>query len=103
MPFLQILIQKQVIETKRKYTLTVKRRAPMINLKKVHDIDPIAYATYKFDHSPVVYKEDGTLEERIKTGPVYCVFFGCGKRLSLNEKLCGERCIDHPKGMRNIW
>lgn len=25
-----------------------------------------------------------------------CSFFGCGKQLSLQESLQGERCIDHP-------
>jgi len=27
----------------------------------------------------------------------YCTHFGCGKLLTLPEKLCGCRCIDHMK------
>jgi len=32
----------------------------------------------------------------------YCSFFGCGKRLSLVESLCGDRCIRHEKVKMDI-
>ncbi len=28
---------------------------------------------------------------------ICCSFFGCGKVLSMREKLFGDRCINHPK------
>ena len=34
-------------------------------------------------------------EEKRYIPETYCSFFGCGKLLTLAEKLCGCRCIDH--------
>lgn len=31
------------------------------------------------------------------TEDICCSFFGCGKVLSMREKLFGDRCINHPK------
>lgn len=48
--------------------------------------------------TPTSYKESGNPEKfynNIKRG--ICSHFGCKKRLSLQESLQGERCIDHPK------
>lgn len=32
-----------------------------------------------------------------KAEPVICAHFGCGKQLSLEEQLCGTKCISHSK------
>ena len=31
-----------------------------------------------------------------------CSYFGCGKQLTLQESLQGERCINHPKTSKTI-
>lgn len=46
------------------------------------------------------YKGAEDVEERYFTGiteDICCSFFGCGKVLSMREKLFGDRCINHPK------
>lgn len=32
-------------------------------------------------------------EEIIKIEPIYCIIFGCGKQLTLVEKLAGLKCL----------
>lgn len=34
-------------------------------------------------------------ENILEIEPVYCDHFGCGKRLTLQETLCGNRCTGH--------
>lgn len=40
---------------------------------------------------PTQFNFNGNIEDTC------CSFFGCGKILTLTEKLFGERCINHPK------
>lgn len=35
-------------------------------------------------------------------GVIICSFFGCGTKLTLQEKRCGDYCINHLGGKRNI-
>lgn len=32
-----------------------------------------------------------------------CAHFGCNKRLTLQERLCGRRCVDHPRIIRKPY
>lgn len=41
-------------------------------------------------------------ENRVEVIEKTCTFFGCGKRLSMRQAMAGNRCEDHPKGMKQF-
>lgn len=43
----------------------------------------------------LIYEEFEPIDENATLTKVYCRYFGCGKRLSLIENLCGDKCSDH--------
>lgn len=86
-----VVIRKLREPRKAKY----RAPEPNVNLRKVNDIDPLNYRTTEFNYSPASYKPHGTVEERIKINPVVCDYFGCGKTLTMIEKMCGKNCLKH--------
>lgn len=66
------------------------------NILKVNDINPFAYREVKFNYSASDYKKSN-IEDAIKINDQVCSFFGCNKILTRADKLCGDRCPDHPK------
>ncbi len=56
------------------------------------------------NHDDKIYeKELKEMQRRfiIRSEPARCKVFGCGKILSLQEQLFGDRCVNHPKKEKN--
>lgn len=45
-------------------------------------------------------KAEPVIERDLEPTEICCSFFGCGKKLTREEKLCGDRCVSHPKGKK---
>lgn len=73
------------------------------NILKVNDTNPMDYVT---DLTPLgfkKYKPGASLEDIFnKYEPAVCSFTLCRKRLSLRQQLAGNRCENHPIGMKNF-
>jgi hypothetical protein len=78
-------------------------RAPLKNLRKVNDIDWQKYSRASFperENNVLVHSDK---ESVMEVEPPYCSFFGCGKKLSLQEMLFGNRCLRHQKQREGIF
>lgn len=42
-----------------------------------------------------ILQDDLSSEKRAETEPAICKQFGCGKRLTMRERLFGDKCIQH--------
>lgn len=45
----------------------------------------------------IIEKARPVFEDEIKIREKYCIVFGCGKLLSLDERRFGNKCIKHQK------
>lgn len=76
------------------------------NIRKVMDINPSNYSVDKIIDEPITERDNhiytleyinNVLEKRSNEAEDYevCSFFGCGKKLRLEETLAGSRCCEH--------
>lgn len=73
------------------------------NILKVNNLNVNEYIEDDFNYDFEKYEQGRSLEDRPgENEPFCCTFFGCGKRLSMRQSMAGNRCEDHPKGMKHF-
>lgn len=78
----------------KEYNKGYKRR-----WKDRHNTNLDGYVFVKSNPVPV---EKLINEAELEIEDAYCVVWGCGKKLSLQEKLFGVKCIHHSHFVKNL-
>lgn len=87
------LCQMFEVSTHRVYS---KMRFDKMDIfEAIKDITPFKYKEQLKLHKEYPNKSTETIEDNILGTEMICSHFGCNKKLSLTEKLCGNKCLEH--------